>query len=299
MIIRRCSTVSLLLVSQLACAGPTVRPVVPAPTTQPRVGLLVMAHGGGSGWNADVARAIEPLRARLPTALALGMADPTTLAAGLDSLAARGVSRVALVRVFVSGESFLQRTVQLLRLGVGPTPDSTKPRIEHDLQVATHLDGLADWDGIAALVVQRATDMSRDPQRESVVLLAHGQGSDDRNDRLRRTIEETATAVRSAGFRRVFVATLREDWPAARQQAEADVRRFVTERSASGDRVIVVPFRLSGFGPYAEVLHGLSYVATAGFLPHPTITDWIEQMMVRIVCKNGWDTESFPCQHPS
>ncbi len=161
MIIRRCSTVSLLLVSQLACAGPTVRPVVPAPTTQPRVGLLVMAHGGGSGWNADVARAIEPLRARLPTALAFGMADPTTLAAGLDSLAARGVSRVALVRVFVSGESFLQRTAQLLRLGVGPTPDSTKPRIEHDLQVATHLDGLADWDGIAALVVQRATDMSR------------------------------------------------------------------------------------------------------------------------------------------
>ncbi len=77
------------------------------------------------------------------------------------------------------------------------------------------------------------------------------------------------------------------------------MRRFVTERSASGDRVIVVPFRLSGFGPYAEVLHGLSYVATAGFLPHPTITDWIEQMMVRIVCKNGWDTESFPCQHPS
>ncbi len=295
--IPQCFTIGLLLVSQLACAGPTEREAVPAPTSQPRVGLLVMAHGGGSGWNDDVARAIEPLRDQLPTALAFGMADPTTLAAGLDSLATRGVRRVALVRVFVSGDSFLQRTAQLLRLGIGSRRDSAEPHIEHDLQVATHLDGLADWDGIAALVVQRVTDMSRDPQRESVLLLAHGQGSDDRNDRLRQAMEETAAAVRGVGFRQIFVATLREDWPTARQQAEADVRRFVTERSASGDRVIVVPFRLSGFGPYAEVLHGLSYVATAGFLPHPTITDWIKETAVKIVCKNGWDTESFPCQH--
>ena len=45
-----------------------------------------MAHGGDGEWNQAVVDAVEPLRAPLPTALAFGMADPTSLAAGVDSL---------------------------------------------------------------------------------------------------------------------------------------------------------------------------------------------------------------------
>lgn len=71
-------------------------------------------------------------------------------------------------------------------------------------------------------------------------------------------------------------ATLREDWPDKRTASEADIRAFVVEHSA-GAQVIVVPFRVAGFGPYRTVLDGLSYVADErGFLPHPQVAAWID-----------------------
>jgi len=40
--------------------------------------------------------------------------------------------------------------------------------------------------------------------------------------------------------------------------------------------VIIIPFRLFGFGPYADVFEGLSYRADSlGLLPDQRVTDWI------------------------
>ncbi len=44
-----------------------------------------------------------------------------------------------------------------------------------------------------------------------------------------------------------------------------------------GGRAIVIPFRVTGFGPYATVLEGLDYVADhQGLIPHSEVTRWIE-----------------------
>jgi hypothetical protein len=70
--------------------------------------------------------------------------------------------------------------------------------------------------------------------------------------------------------------TLREDWPEKRQAAEQRVRDFVSKAASEGRRAIVIPFRLSGFGPYAEVLKGLAYESDGqGLLPHANVTQWI------------------------
>ena len=84
------------------------------------VGVLVMAHGGSDEWNTSVAAALEPLRDELPLALAFGMADRATLEAGLDSLRERGLTRIAVVRMFLSGASFRQQTDYLLGLSDQP-----------------------------------------------------------------------------------------------------------------------------------------------------------------------------------
>ena len=48
----------------------------------------------------------------------------------------------------------------------------------------------------------------------------------------------------------------------------------------------VVPFRVSGFGPYARVLEGLDYEASGqGLLPHANVSKWIEnqtELLMRI-----------------
>ena len=134
---RPVGSLSALLLSGVLAAGcatavpgsGTVSSPADAPTSEAgnllsasnTTGLLVMAHGGGDDWDQAVERAVTPLRNERPTALALGMADPVTMTAALDSLRGRGVERVAVVRLFVSGSSFLAQTRYFLGLGPAPT----------------------------------------------------------------------------------------------------------------------------------------------------------------------------------
>jgi hypothetical protein len=113
---------------------------------------------------------------------------------------------------------------------------------------------------------------------EDILILAHGPGDDAENARWIATIDARAEAVRkSQPFRRVQVMTLREDWPEKRPEAERNVRGFVQRAKAEGGGAIVLPFRLQGFGPYAEVLEGLEYRSDGhGLLPHANVTRWIE-----------------------
>jgi len=90
-------------------------------------------------------------------------------------------------------------------------------------------------------------------------------------------MDAMADSVRSlAPFHSVTVTTLREDWTGKREAAEAVIHAFMEEEAAAGRDVLVIPFRLRGFGPYAEVLEGYEYRADHnGFLPDERITDWI------------------------
>ena len=77
-----------------------------------------------------------------------------------------------------------------------------------------------------------------------------------------RYLEARADVVRKASlFRTVRVETLREDWPEKCCEAEERIRGFVAQASRNGGRALVIPFRVQGFGPYAKVLEGRSYVS--------------------------------------
>ena len=81
---------------------------------------------------------------------------------------------------------------------------------------------------MASVLVDRARTLSREPQREDVLILAHGPGDDAENERWLAHLEERAEAVRRAlPFRTVRVETLREDWPEKRKDAEQRIRSYV------------------------------------------------------------------------
>lgn len=282
----------------------------PAATGDPAsVGVLIMAHGGSDEWNDSVHEAVLSLNRDMPTALAFGMADPMTLAAAVDSLEAQGVSRVALVRLFMSGDSFLPETLYLLGLsdqvphaihsGHGGDAEAPAGPIRHTLELKTHDDGLIDSPEAAEILAERARDASVDPRTESVILVAHGRGEEEANRQLLEALEGIAGNLRQGGFRAARAAALREDWEGKRVTAEAAIREFVEDRSEAGDRVIVVPARLSGFGPYAEVLEGLEYVPTEGLLPHPMISEWLRRQAFRISCDAGWANPLGGCATPA
>jgi sirohydrochlorin cobaltochelatase len=270
-----------------------------------------MAHGGGETWNRNVADAVAPLRLERPTALAYGMADRHTLGASLDSLSARGATHVAVVRAFLSGDSFLDQTA--FYLGLSDTPpvefllhhgghgghgghgEDARLPIQHGMTVATHPDGILPSLEATEIMVDRARELSETSSRESVILIAHGMGDDDENDAVLDAMEPIVDRLREHGFASVRAATLREDWPEARAHAEADIRAFVQAEADAGRRILVLPMRLEGFGPYADVLEGFSYVPGGSLLPHPHITNWLRHRVEEIVCEEGWGDAAEDC----
>jgi hypothetical protein len=133
------------------------------------------------------------------------------------------------------------------------------------------------------VLVERARTLSKQPQREDVLILAHGPGDDAENERWLAHLNARAEGVRRAlPFRTVRVETLREDWPEKRQDAEQRIRNYVEQASKTG-RAIVIPFRVQGFGPYAEVLKGLDYASDGrGLVPDAGVTQWIEHQIATL-----------------
>jgi hypothetical protein len=291
---------------QASIPAPTSPTGAPATPAEGRIGLLVMAHGGGPEWDRSVSHMLAGVAEETPTAVAFGMADPHTLGAALDTLRRAGVGRVAVVRLFVSGASFIDQTRYLLGLsstppaffipghgshggGVGHGGDVAVPApIDHGLVVATHDDGLMDSPLALRIMAERARALSRDRSSESVMIVAHGSGDDLENDGLLRGMSVIADELRTDGFAAARAFTLREDWPEKRAVAEREMRAFAAAEAEVGRRVLVVPMRLSGFGPYADVLAGLQYTAGEGLLPHALATSWVRETAAQVVCRAGW-----------
>jgi sirohydrochlorin ferrochelatase len=287
-----------------------------------------MAHGGSPDWNAQVEGAVDPLRARWPVEVSYGMAVPSSIEAAVARLESRGVAEIAVVRLFVSGESWREETRYILGLrpelppeqiaahagighgarpggaaahgGHGAKPaDGARPAhgahpaghgggghvmeaprpIARRARIAMSHDGIGDSPLIDAVLVDRVRALSVDPASETVLLIAHGPGDDAEDARWIAGMKERLAGLADVGaFRRVEVATLREDWPEKRAAAEKKIRGLVEAGAAGGGRVVVIPFRVAGFGPYRDVLDGLTYVSDGkGFLPHPNVTRWIEE----------------------
>jgi len=256
-----------------------------------------MAHGGSPEWNRAVDRAVEPLDERLPTSVAFGMADRETLERALRDLEQRGVDRVAVVRLFISGTAFLAATERLFGLGSArPLLRADRP-IRTSSEIAIDTMGLVQSDEAAEILIARARSLSRNPTSEALLILGHGFGDAERNARLLSHLDSQAGAVgRVLPFRDLRVETLSEDWPEARAAARVRIRAWVEAHTRSGVRVLVVPYRLFGFGPYAEVLSGLSYEADeTGLLPHPAVSRWLEARAVAVLCSRGWATRETIC----
>jgi sirohydrochlorin ferrochelatase len=293
-----------LVCSIAACATPRTPGAVTPPddsmgSAQGAVGILVMAHGGDDAWNRTVNEAVAGLPETVPVELAYGMANPFTLRAALDRLADQGVERVALVRAFLSGHSFLDQTrwylgladqppAEFVLMGPAAADPAARAALDHEMDVATHAEGVLDSPLAGEIMADRALEVSVDPTRESVLLLAHGMGDDGENDLVLAAMDRIARQVQEIGFADVRSETLREDWEEVRVHSEARIRAYVESRGTAGERVLVLPVRLTGFGPYSQVLEGLDYTEGRGLMPHARMGDWILDTANTVSCTAGW-----------
>ena len=258
-----------------------------------KFGLLLMAHGGTEEWNEAVQNATTEISDKYPVEIAFGMADAGSIEESVRRLEGLGVEDVGVVRMFVSGESWYERTQQILGIlegapskGANETPPNTfMPmgfwKIETDIKFHLSEDGLADATEMDEVIVSRIKGLIRQPEREVAIVIAHGTGSDEEDSRwVKKITQRTETAKLTLGLRDIKVFTLREDWFAKRGEAESNIRTYMESVINDGLNPLVIPFRVHGFGPYARVLEGLDYRADKlGLLPHENVNLWVANQL--------------------
>ncbi len=255
-------------------------------------GILLLAHGAHAGhgqhapvgvWNQNVEQLARSLDARRPTEVAFGMADPVAIQAAVNRLERRGISRVAVVPLFVSSHSPIIGNFRYI-LGLQPTLARTT-RLRHLDRVSSAAEfrfaGAMDAHPlISEILLERALAATADPSATTVVLIAHGPNDDEENRLWLRDMNAHSRFLRErGGFRDVTVLTHRNDAPTAvKAEARAAFRQRVAEAARAGTAV-VVPLLLSAGGIEAEVeadLNGLAYRFAQPLMPHPTLERWVE-----------------------
>ncbi|PHS16351.1 MAG: hypothetical protein COA86_11980 [Kangiella sp.] len=264
--------------------------------TDNRFGVVIMAHGGRDKWNKGVLDVVEPLKVNYDVEVAFGMADAVSIQKSVDKLESRGVNQIAVIRMYVSGESWYERTEQILGISQGaPVRPAVKDRkspahhghsmefwkLESDSRFVMSQQGLSEATEMNEVLYFRAKQLSKDARNEDLLILAHGPGDDEENERWIKNITLRASDIKNKmSFNLVKIETLREDWSGKRPAAEKRIRRFVQDAINNNRTAIVIPYRVQGFGPYAKVLKDLDYKSNeTGLVPHENVTQWLENQI--------------------
>ncbi len=277
--------------------------------TPAKSGVLLLAHGGSAQWNERVADVVKAVDGSMPTEVAFGMASRASIQSAVDKLAARGVTEIVAVPLFVSSHSSVITSTEFL-LGLrkeapkdlaifakmnhgshgAPAADHSAhhgtPAADPASPVTTTLKirmtpALNRHPLIGAIVADRAKSISKTPENEAVILVAHGPVPDDDNRRWLEDMSVLAEQTKtSAAYASVDYMTVRDDaGPAMRGAATKELREKVQAQLALGRRVLIVPHLMSFGGIEQGVrkrLEGLDYTMTEqALMPDDRIVQWV------------------------
>ena len=250
------------------------------PPQKSDLGIVLMPHGSGAYHNEPILQAIAPLRAKYPIEVAWGMADVETLQAAIGRLEAAGARRILVLRVYDQSLSLKEDTEYVLGISHHHGDMGRMQQVRSGAILTTS----GGWDAdplMAQVLLERTIEVSQSPEKETVILLAHGAGSDEKDIFWLKQMQAQADYIQTHApkrFKEVKAATLREDWPEKRKDAVEKIRQMVTEAGKDGGRALVISNRIAGPGPYRKYLTGLEYVFNgAGIAPHPNLTKWLDR----------------------
>ena len=280
---------------------------VPAVSKPPRTGILLLAHGGSLEWNEEVRHVADRTDLSIPTEVAFGMATRSTMQSAIDRLAARKVTEIVAVPLFISSHSsVIESQAYLLGLraqmpedlkefaamdhggmvmdhsatsNMPASPDAMKPIV---LPAPVHMAPALDTHPIVAdILIDRAASIARDPAHEVVILVAHGPVAEDDNKLWLHDMGLLAEQMRSkTHYAAIDSLTLRDDADdPVRNAATEQLRQEVEHVIKNGNTALIVPLLLS-YGGIEEGLrkrlNGLTYrIPSQALLPDERIAGWV------------------------
>lgn len=266
------------------------------PLTASQIGVVIMPHGSTQPWNDAVETAIQPLMTKYPIEMAYGMGDPSIIQHAVSRLEQRGIRHIVFVRMYALDHQMKPITDYILGLserlpadghGGGHGSAGAPPQVRTAAIFST-FGGYEQNPEIAAVLHKRIAELSKDPANETVLLLAHGEETEEGNNKwlsvMNQNIDRLRQEPHCTKLKTIKALTVREDWPQEREKAVAAVRATVEEAGKQG-RVLVIANRLYGSGPYKKMLQGLTYEINEKGLVDPILTRWLEDGLARVTAE--------------
>jgi len=259
-----------------------------------RVGTIVVAHGAGPDWNAQVEAVIEQARTGGPIEVSYLMGPGARTHRFQDAakrLVEAGVREIVVVPLLVSSHSEHYEQIRWL-VGETDTLDEVmmhhlhmagieRPDVPVPMRVTPALDGAEE---VAGIVAERALVLAEEPAAQALFLIGHGPNSAEDYASWMEDLRPLAERVQQmTGFRDVKVGLVQDDAAGhVRAEAVRRIREIITlQHQVTGRPVVVVPV-LIGTGQislekFPADLAGLPIAYDGkGLLPHPALARWIE-----------------------
>ena len=134
---------------------------------------------------------------------------------------------------------------------------------------------------VADILLSRALSISKRPENETVIIVAHGPVADETNKLWLADMRQLSKQIEpKSNFKRIEYLTVRDDAPEPiRSKATEDLRRVVQYAIDENSSVLIVPLLLSYGGIEQGIknrLEGLNYtISPQALLPDERITQWI------------------------
>lgn len=258
------------------------------------VGTILIAHGAGPDWNAQVEEIAWLANTGGPLEVSYLMGPGAKTHRFQDAarrLVERGAREIVVVPLLVSSHSGHYEQIRYL---AGQT-DSLSETMHHhlhmagieraDVRVPIRLTrAIDDSPEVARVLAERALALAESPREQALFLIGHGPNSAEDNAKWMRNLRPVADSVQArTGFKNVRVGLVRDDAAAeVRAEAVRGIRETIElQHLATGKPVVVVPVLVSTGSVSREKLPrdlaGLPIVYRGdALLPHPGLARWVE-----------------------
>ena len=246
------------------------------------IGVVIMPHGATKPYNDAIEKTIEPLKSKYKIEMAYGMGDALSIQNAVSKLEQKGITNIIFVRMYPRPNQLKEKTDYILGLSkkIPKQWDGLIPAQIRSSSIINTFGGYEEDNLIAGIFLDRIKEVSKNPTKETIILLAHGSDNDKaealRKNKMQNHIDWLQKQFKPP-FAKITDMVLREDWPEKRENALKEIRKIIGKGNETG-KVIIISNRLYGSGPYKHFLKGLNFdMNSKGLAPHPNLTTWLEK----------------------
>lgn len=293
------SFVAKLLLSATALSASSTS-ITSAQTVAGKVGLLVVAHGADSTWNANVRKTVAQVNWKQgPVEVAFlmgGEAKTASWSAAVNSLQGAKVSRIVAVPLMVSTHG---SHVDQIRYYAGELPTLPKElegmmkAMGHDHETPVHAhvpivttNALDDASELGQALYERWMQLSDADRKRPLVLVAHGPNDAEAAVLWEKNIAATAGKIaKLVAPNPMRIHLLRDDAPAeVRRAAVQEMRDSISALAARAkDSVTVLPVLIStGSVNTVKIPADIAGLPVryqpVGLTPSAALARWIERI---------------------